>query len=976
MKRWSIFSLGLISLLVSTAWVAKDDPFASLLKKLEEFTKNYPSEKIHIHLDKPYYSTSDDIWFKAYVVDSRTAEPTTISNVLYVELINDQDSVERQLKLAMQGGIAWADFKLTSDMNEGKYRIRAYTQWMRNAGAQFFFDKAIRIGNLNTKNTKVASKPEKQVDVQFFPEGGSLVDGLPSKIAVKSINPNGLSENISGIIVDNEGTEILNFETTYLGMGSFSLTPIPGKTYTAKVKLANGTTNNISFPKSLPNGFVLNINTLDTSKIGVKVFISEELRNTGNLSLLAHQNGNAIFTAQVPTTKQIASVNIATKEFLSGIITLTLFSAENKPLAERITFINNGIDKIELQAQKLKKSYTKRENVNFDIFAAHLNKSTQGSFSVSITNSSIINPDLGNETHILTSLLLGSELIGNIENPNDYFNKNDVITRTRLDHLLLTQGWRKIDWKTVSNNQIPVNRYAAEKGLIISGVVRQGGKPVANEKIALLSTVGGLVSIDTLTNADGKFSFDKLQFGEEVPFVIQAKNKTSKKPFDIVLDVIPQQPTKGTAQMGRITIAEKDTIKTYSMSQQNIDKTSQPEKNNSLATDSVNTNLPLIAKTEVAKPTPSQTLPLKKNTLKEVEIKGEKKNLAPNSLNFNGPGVADAIFTDDDLKSVTDLKTHIYGRVPGISLVKNNLYLSRTGIESPGVPKLTIDPMRIYLDGVYIETLKLEDVPIPDIESLEILKSPANTAIYGLSNGIILITTKGGSSKPKKLNTVEITASTKAPNSTNLNGPGSADAVFDAKDLKSATSLTQFLNGRVSGFTVTNGIPILTRNGDTMTVYVDGVAYIDGQGGVENPGEKPSLEGLEIANIESIEILKSAAYTAVYGHSGSNGVVLITTKTGQANTVKTVKSPGILTITAKGYYPIRQFYSPNYDTHANTNPDLRTTIYWNPHLVTDQKGKATINFFNADLPGQYRILIEGIDAYGNLARKTFMYDVK
>lgn len=950
MKRILAFGFSLIALLATTAWAANDDPFASLLKKLKEFTKKYPTEKIHLHLDKPYYNTSDDIWFKAYVVDSRTAEPTTLSNVLYVELINDKDSVERQLKLAMQGGIAWADFKLSSNMSEGKYHIRAYTQWMRNAGPHFFFDKAIKIGRLPTVNAKTTAKAIKPTDVQFLPEGGNLVMGLPSKIAVKSINSGGLGENISGTIVDNEGTEILHFETTYLGMGSFSLTPAPDKTYTANVKFANGISNAIPLPKPLSKGYVLNLNTTDTSKIGVKIFISETLLNTGNLSLLAHQNGNAIFTAQVPTTKQIASLNIPTKDFLSGIITLTLFSEEHTPLAERITFLNNGIDKIDIQEQKLKKSYTKRENVNFDILASHLDKPTQGSFSVSITNSTLIKPDLTNETHILSSLLLTSDLIGNIENPNHYFLKNDLTTRIQLDHLLLTQGWRKIDWKAVASAQLPNSKYSAEKGLTISGVVRLSGKPVANEKISLLSTTGGLLSIDTVTDANGRFSFDKLQFGEEVPFVIQAKNKASNKPFDIILDVTPQQSTKRTAQpmqfnleVNETTFVANDTNKTY--------------------TAKIKETEPLVQKTPLNQ----------KNTLKEVEITGERKNLAPNSLNFNGPGVADAIFTEDDLKSVTDLKNFIYARVAGISLVKNTIYLTRTGIElppelRPGVPM----PMKVIIDGM---ERQIEDVPIPDIESLEVLKSIGNSFIYNTNSGVLIITTKKGSSKVNKLNQVEILAN-KAPNSTNLNGAGSADAVFDAKDLKSATSLTQFLNGRIPGLTVTNGIPILTKNSDTMMVYVDGVVFIDGQGGIENPGDKPSLEGLEIANIESIEILKSIGYTAVYGHNGANGVVLITTKTGQARSVSTVKSPGILSVTAKGYYPIRQFYSPNYTTHSDLNPDLRTTVYWNPHLISDQKGKANINFFNADQPGQYRILIEGIDAYGNLACKTFMYEVK
>ncbi|RYG20943.1 MAG: hypothetical protein EOO07_03900, partial [Chitinophagaceae bacterium] len=841
MKRIALLFFGVVTLMASSAFVLKVDPFADLLKKLAEFTKQYPAEKIHLHLDKPYYLLGEDIWFKAYVIDSRTAEPTNISNVLYVELINDKDSVEKQVKLSMLGGIAWGDFKLTS-VAEGKYRLRAYTQWMRNAGPQFFFDKAIVVGQLNEKvPAATVLKTEKAPDVQFFPEGGTLVEALPSKVAIKVLNANGIGENISGKIIDNEGTEILAFETTYLGMGSFSLTPLPGKIYTALVKFKNGNTKTIPLPKSLTNGYVLNVNTLDTAKIGVKVFISEALCNGESLNLLAHQNGHPVFTAKVPTAKQIANLSIPTEDFLSGIITLTLFSAENIPLAERIVFVNNGIDKIDLQAKKLKPTYAKRENINLDILAEQLDKPTQGSFSVSVTNATLVKPDLANETHILSSLLLTADLIGNIENPNHYFTKNDISTKVHLDHLLLTQGWRKIDWKAVDSSlpteiTKPVQVYPAEKGLRISGVVKLNGKPVATEKVSLLSTAGGLFAIDTLTDANGKFSFDKLQFGDEATFTIQCKNPTNKKPYDIILDYIPQQAVKGAVSVGEIDSVATEASKSYIVQSKEYAKT--------LNTSVFNKN----------------------NSLKEVEIKGEKLNKAPNSSNRNGAGVADAIFTEEDLKSATDLKTFLYGRTAGLSIVNNSLYLTRSGINLP--PPLragTPSPMQVFIDGI---EGSLESVSVPDIESVEVLKSIGNSFVYGTNMGVLVITTKrgGGGGVTNKLKEVEILAkANKAPNSSNFNGPGSADAVFDTKDLKSATSLTQFLNGRVSGFTVTNGIPRLTKNGDTMTVYVDGVVFIDGQGGLENPNGGPSLEGLEIGDIESIEILKSIAYTAVYG---------------------------------------------------------------------------------------------------------------
>ena len=58
---------------------------------------------------------------------------------------------------------------------------------------------------------------------------------------------------------------------------------------------------------------------------------------------------------------------------------------------------------------------------------------------------------------------------------------------------------------------------------------------------------------------------------------------------------------------------------------------------------------------------------------------------------------------------------------------------------------------------------------------------------------------------------------------------------------------------------------------------------------------------------------------------------------------------------------------------TDNKPDYRTTVYWNPHLVTDPSGETKFNYFNTDQSGNYRVVIEGIDAEGNLARKVFTY---
>jgi TonB-dependent SusC/RagA subfamily outer membrane receptor len=215
-----------------------------------------------------------------------------------------------------------------------------------------------------------------------------------------------------------------------------------------------------------------------------------------------------------------------------------------------------------------------------------------------------------------------------------------------------------------------------------------------------------------------------------------------------------------------------------------------------------------------------------------------------------------------------------------------------------------------------------------------------------------------------------VRAKPKVKYSSNLNGPGNADVVLSADDLRDCIDLTDCLKGRVTGLVIENGIPYLSRSiGMSLSRVPSMLIILDGT----------SLAGFNLRdlssyNVESIEILKTAGNTAIYGLQGSAGVMIITTKRGQSRF--NVTEQGLETLTPLGFYVSRQFYSPIYDVQENkTTPDLRSTIYWAPDVVTGPNGKASIEFYTADKPGTYKAVIEGIDLSGSVIRKVQRFKV-
>jgi hypothetical protein len=149
--RIALFTLVMICASQSFLY-AQNIPLAELAQKKAKIAAENPIEKVYLQFDKPYYAVGDTIWFKGYVTTGINV-PSPISKILYVELISDRDSLVRSLKLPVESSVATGSFLLPyPDFKEGNYHVRAFTKWMLNRDADYFFSKNIVIGNALNKD--------------------------------------------------------------------------------------------------------------------------------------------------------------------------------------------------------------------------------------------------------------------------------------------------------------------------------------------------------------------------------------------------------------------------------------------------------------------------------------------------------------------------------------------------------------------------------------------------------------------------------------------------------------------------------------------------------------------------------------------------------------------------------------------------------------------------------------------------------
>jgi hypothetical protein len=211
--------------------VLNNNNFTALVKeKLQNYSSIEWPEKVYIQTDKSYYSIDESIWFTAYLVNGITHLKSTKSKVLYVELINNQDSIISKRRLFIDDVNVQGDFKIRKDWKEGKYILRAYTNYMRNDDPNYFFQKEIDIW-ARDKKQKISSlvPPETQddsiisdkPDLYFYPEGGYLVENLTSKVAIKIKNDIYNKIHLTGYITDSDNIFISDFKTSDFGLGFF-----------------------------------------------------------------------------------------------------------------------------------------------------------------------------------------------------------------------------------------------------------------------------------------------------------------------------------------------------------------------------------------------------------------------------------------------------------------------------------------------------------------------------------------------------------------------------------------------------------------------------------------------------------------------------------------------------------------------------------------------------------------------------------
>lgn len=692
-------------------------------------------EKIYLHTDKSYYTTGEVLWYKAYLVYAFTNVLFDNSNLLYVELISPESKIIARNITRLDNGLGNGDIMLTDSIGvkkTGTYQLRAYTNWMRNFGDDFVFKKEIEIivdneqiinepknnhvlsSTSNDKKSKTIpiDKNENLIRIQFFPEGGSLIENVPSIVAFKATDKNGNPYDVEGNLYDSNRNSIVSLKSSHDGMGKFMITPEKNQQYSAEIVDPNGQKITTIIPKAEKTGYVMtatnrkgnNTITIKTNQETLNQKKDTPLKIIGSTRGITYYEG----TQSLNTTE--AFFPLPEDDFPEGIAQITLFDGESKPQSERLLYIEKD-HAIDATLSLDKKQYAPREKVNLKISAkTKKNEPLFASFSIASVDANLIDTGTDNDMNICSYFLMASDIKGKVHNPGYYFDASKSERLPHLDLLLMTQGWRDFLWKKSAAFKDDT-AFEIEKGIKISGKVKNLLSSTV-KKNSLVNMIlmknGKSVVMNDTTDVNGKFEFENVFFTGAATILLNTQNENGKNKGMFILDSIYSQPIAINHNSNILASEDENKIKKFK---------ENSYKHNILY--------------DIQK----------ENFLNEVVIKTEKViKKAPRVSKYGFPDRSYII--DENSPKFPSIFQLIQYSIPNVSLTHDTNSLRFNRYDTKAL---------IVLDGVEVESGDLEFINPEDVTEIGAHFTVGSTGFLGGSSGVILVYTKVGAVHRKKI---------------------------------------------------------------------------------------------------------------------------------------------------------------------------------------------------------------------------------
>lgn len=513
-------------LLNSAAATAQAQQEQLLQNQFSSYQEDNLQEKIFIHTDKNNYVPGEICWFKIYNVDAYFNKPIDLGKCAYIEILDKNNKPVLQAKVALDKGFGDGSILLPATIVSGNYHFRAYTNWMKNFGAAYFFEKEISIINVQKGQPENDSSQKNIYTIAFFPEGGNLVYNIKSTVGFKFCNQFGRGVNGEGFLLNDGGDTITSFRALHAGMGNFSFTPVAGVKYRALVNFADSNHQLQSLPDAFNEGYVMHV-----ERNGRQIIITVQTpakNSSATAAIFLFVQTRNIVKAVKSTTIQngLATFLLADTIPGEGISQFTIFNENRQPVCERL-FFTQPKQTLQIDVSTDEQLYALRKKININVSStSETGRPVAANMSMAVYRVDSFNTvDLEN---ISSCLLLSSDLTGMVESPQYYFLENGEGVSEAADNLMLTQGWRRFKWGDILLNKKMVFKFLPEiSGHVVNGNVTTTQPGLSLNNIRYYLSVSGVIPQfqTATTDVNGNIKFDVNNFYGGSDIILQTNEK-------------------------------------------------------------------------------------------------------------------------------------------------------------------------------------------------------------------------------------------------------------------------------------------------------------------------------------------------------------------------------------------------------------------------------------------------------------------
>jgi hypothetical protein len=895
------------------AW-QEADTLKRLIAKVAHFESNYPQEKAYLHLDKPYYAAGEDIWFSAYLVNSSDHAPSPLSKVLYVELINPQDSIFQRVVLNMQEGKGAGDFTLPEDIPEGLYRLRAYTSWMQNFPETYFFHQNVQVWNSRESDLvpaanfsfKRAGKGDSvTVQLEFVNHKSEPAGQLPVSYVVKQgskkSGPRKLTTNAAGktkatfFLPDGDTRQHAQLElalTTAAGKAPVlksMLVPLPTNKLDVQFfpeggALISGFWNNIGFKAIDAQGLGKDVQGAIYDQAGTKVTDFASLKfGMGRLGFLPEKDKQ--YEARLKAANGVETVYPLPQAQEKGVV---MTVDNSKPELVRVKCYTVGYADGAGKPTGLHVVAQSRGAVFFgatsatgrDLFQVDIPREK---FPTGISQITLFNQAGEPLSERLLFVNQNQQLQVSLTSDKPTYKPREKVTlQLQVKDAAGNPVAGNFSLGVTDAHSVSPNPHAAnlmsylQLSSDLQGHIESPGYYFSSTQPEVLQALDNLM----LTQGWRRFVWKE---------ILQDKYPTMTFPLEQGLSVsgVVTRYNKKPEPMAMVTIFDAKNIKSVMMGKADVQG---------------RFSVPLPPLTDSSK------------VVVQARDQKEKSLLLVNLENF----VPAAVF-------------------PQVPYAPAPVLLS-----DPQWAYLRMNREQQKVDQAMGKGIMLGEVTVRGRKDRDATRTLADQNTLHSPN--------------------EVSYSVK----TDKFPPGMS---IMKSLMRRVPSLSE-----VNGEYVLRGVSSLNIGAEAGSglsneplFMIDGI-FTDVNG----------VESLSEVDIDRIDVLMPGAPSAIYGSAGVNGVISVILKKGASNAVAAnARLEGIALYRGPRYQTSREFYMPRYDKPAEAyTPDWRTTIFWNPTVKTNAEGKATLSFFAADAKTTYRAVVEGFTPKGQLGQATASMQVK